>query len=306
MMEIYSPDLVATQQEYIQAYDSYLRLKNSSFKDITDSSLSLLEASRQKLLLLGIKDFQLQELKNTRKPQISLPIYAPASGIVVKKNVQEGQFVNTGDILFDIADLSNVWLEADVYEYEMKNLHKWDEITISSDAYPDETFKGMITFISPSLDPMTKTVKVRAEFQNRNYKLKPEMTVNTSINSILGRPLVVPRTAVIITGKSPIVWVQKKEGVFIPKTVKVGQPTDEYYPILSGLKEGEKVAVSGSFLIDSESQISSMSNMPGMDMGNKGSETNNSPKPIIKPGRDFSKDLKASPKDNMDMSDMKM
>ncbi|MBC7474103.1 MAG: efflux RND transporter periplasmic adaptor subunit, partial [Candidatus Sericytochromatia bacterium] len=287
MMEIYSPDLVATQQEYITAYESYLRLKNSSFKDIADSSASLLGATRQKLLLLGIKDFQINELQVTKKPKINVAIYAPASGVIVKKNIQEGQYVNTGDILFDIANLSNVWMEADVYEYEIKNLNKGENIDISTDTYSGEIFKGVITFISPSLDPMTKTVKVRAEFKNVNYKLKPEMTVNARIHSISGKILVVPRTAVIITGKDPVVWVQKKEGVFIPKKVKLGQPTDEYYSILSGIKEGEKVAVSGSFLLDSESQINSMSDMPVTK------ETNiSTSEKIINPNSDFSKGLK--------------
>lgn len=294
MLEIYSPDLVATQQEYLTAYESYLRLKGSSFKDIADSSLSLLDASRQKLLLWGIKDFQIKELQNNKKPQISVPIYAPSSGIIVKKNIQEGQYVNTGDILFDIADLSSVWLEADVYEYEMKTLNKGEKIEITSDTYPNKTFSGVITFISPSLDPMSKTIKVRAEFNNKNYQLKPEMTVNVKIHSVFGKSLVVPRTAVIINGQSSIVWLERKEGIYIPKEVKIGQPTDEYYPILSGLKFGDKVVVSGAFLLDSESQINTMS-------GNQSKEVS-----LDVPKNEMNKDLKSSPKDDMNMSDMKM
>lgn len=255
MLEIYSPELVSAQQEYIQAYESYQRLKGSTLKEISDSAASLLEASRQRLLLLGVKESQLAEIKKTRRPILRVPVYATASGIIVAKNVQEGHYVETGASLFDITDLSKVWMVADVYEYEMASLKNNQEIEITTDAYPDETFSGKITFISPSLEAATKTVKVRAEFPNYNFKLKPEMVVNAKITASLPGTLVVPRTAVLLTGKKPVVWKETMKGMFKPVEVKIGQADDEFYPVISGLKKGDRIAVSGGFLLDSESQI---------------------------------------------------
>ncbi len=280
MLEIYSPDLVSAQQEYIQAYESYKQLRDNSFKEVGDSAESLLYASRRRLLLLGVKEWQINELEKTHNPRTVVPVYSTATGIIVSKNVQEGHYVETGAPLFDIADLSIVWMEASVYEYEMKDIRAGQLIDITTEAYPEETFNGKVTFVNPALEAATKTVKVRASLINYNLKLKPEMVVNAKFTVNLGQQMIVPRTAVLLTGDKPIVWIEQKKGIYNPVEVKVGKPTSEYYPILSGLKKGQNIVVSGGFLLDSESQMNTTNphagmNMPGMEKGKKPEKTEN-------------------------------
>lgn len=257
MFDIYSPDLASAQQEYIQAYEAYLSLKKSELKEISDSATSMLNASKKRLLLLGIKEEQLKQLEKTRKADFSIPVYSPASGIITKKNVQEGQYVNMGDLVFELSDLSNLWVESNIYESDLINIKKNQMVEIFTETYQNEIFKGHIEFIKPMLDPNTKTATIRISLANKNNKLKPEMTVNTKIKSSLGNSLVVPKSAVILSGKKAIVWVEKKPKIYIPKEVKLGKSNNEFFPVISGLSENEKIVTSGGFLLDSESQIKS-------------------------------------------------
>ncbi|NTW99293.1 MAG: efflux RND transporter periplasmic adaptor subunit [Geobacteraceae bacterium] len=253
--EVYSPDLLATQQEYLLAVKSREQLKNSPIPSISQNGDGLVASSKQRLMLFGVKESQIAELEKAGKPNIRLPIYTPQSGVVIEKMVQQGQYVNTGDPLFNIADLSTVWVEIEVYENEFPNIHVGQTVEIRSQSFPGKPFTGRISFIYPFLDPKTRTVKARVEMPNPGMKLKPDMFVNAIIKVPLGSAIVVPVTAVMDTGKRQTVWVETSPGMFEPRDVQVGQQTDDKVQILSGLNPGDKVAVSGSYLIDSESQL---------------------------------------------------
>lgn len=253
--EIYSPDLLTTQQEYLLAIKSRDQLKNSAIASIAQNGEGLVASARQRLMLFGVKESQIAELEKAGKPNIRLPIYTPLSGIVIEKMVQQGQYVNTGEALFNIADLSSVWVEVEVYENEFPNIHIGQQVEIRSQSFPGRPFTGKISFIYPFLDPKTRTVKARVEMPNPGMKLKPDMFVSAIIKVPLGSAIVVPVTAVIDTGKRRVVWVETAQGMFEPRDVQVGQQSDDKIQILSGIRSGDKVAVSGGYLIDSESQL---------------------------------------------------
>ena len=253
--EIYSPDLVAAQQEYLLALKSREQFKKSSIESISQGGEGLVASARQRLKLLGVKDEQIAGLEKAGHPNIKLPIYTPLSGIVIEKMVQEGQYVETGMPLFSIADLSSVWVEVEVYENEFASVKMGQRVEIISQSYPGKTFSGRVSFIYPFLDPKTRTVKVRVEMGNPGLKLKPDMFVNAKIKAPLGSALVVPATALMDTGKRQVVWVESQPGMFEPHDVQVGARVGDQVQILSGLKQGDKVAASGGYLIDSESQL---------------------------------------------------
>jgi Cu(I)/Ag(I) efflux system membrane fusion protein len=169
--------------------------------------------------------------------------------------VQQGQYVNVGDVLFSIADLSTVWVEIEVYESEFQNIKIGQQVEIRSQSYPGRSFSGRVTFVYPFLDPKTRTVKARVEMANPGLKLKPDMFVNAVIKVGMGSAIVVPSSAVMDSGKRQVVWVESQPGVFEQREVQVGERANDQAQILSGIKVGEKVAVSGAYLIDSESQL---------------------------------------------------
>ncbi len=253
--EIYSPDLVATQQEYLLALKSRAQLKNSPIASISQNGEGLVASAKQRLLLFGVKESQISELERSGKPNIRIPIYSPFSGVVIEKMVQQGQYVAMGEALFNIADLSSVWVEVEVYENEFSNIHIGQQVEIRSQSFPDKPSTGRIAFVYPFLDPKTRTVKARVELANPGMRLKPEMFVNAIIRVPLAPSIVVPATAVMNTGKRQVVWVESSPGMFESRTVQLGQQSGEKVQILSGLQAGDKVAVSGGYLIDSESQL---------------------------------------------------
>ena len=253
--EIYSPDLVATQQEYLLAIRSRDQLKSSQFSTISMNGEDMVASAKQRLMLLGVRKGQIAELEKSGKPLISIPVYSPFSGVVVEKMVQQGQYVTAGELLFNIADLSNVWVEIEIYENELANIHPGQQVEIRARSFPDKALTGRITFIYPFLDPKTRTVKARVGMANPGMNLKPDMFVNAVIKLPLASSIVVPITAVMDTGKRQVVWVESSPGIFEPRDVTLGEKANDKVQILSGIKEGEKVAVSGSYLIDSESQL---------------------------------------------------
>ncbi|GFE62528.1 efflux RND transporter periplasmic adaptor subunit [Geobacter sp. AOG2] len=295
--EVYSPDLLSSQQEYLLAVKSRGQLKNSPIPAISQNGEGLVQSAKQRLMLYGVKESQIAELERAGKPNIRLPIYTPLSGVVIDKMVQQGQYVNTGDVLFNIADLSRVWVEVEVYENEFPNIKIGQRVEIQSQSFPGKPFSGRIAFIYPFLDPKTRTVKARVEMANPGMKLKPDMFVRASIKVGLGKAIVVPVTAVMDTGKRQVAWVETSPGMFEPRDVQLGQRTDDRVQVISGLKPGDKVAVSGAYLIDSESQLKGNGGgseaMPGMKMDDKKpAPTTPAPAP--------------AKKDSLKMDDMKM
>lgn len=307
--ELYSPELVASQQEYLLAVKSREQLKNSSLPAISQNGEGLVASARQRLSLYGVKDHQIRELERAGQPIIRLPIYTPLSGVVTEKLVQQGQYVNVGDPLFNIADLSQVWVDLEVYENELPNLRVGQTVEISSPAIPGRPLVGRVALIYPFLDPKTRTAKARVELPNPGLKLKPEMFVNALLKVGLSSTVVLPVSAVIDSGKRQVVWVEREPGIFEPRPVQIGQRNGNTVQILSGVKPGEKVAVSGAYLIDSESQLRGGSQDHSQHTGAKPTpkeqttparptapQTNHdghTPPPAKKPGA-------------LDMSDMKM
>ncbi len=291
--EVYSPDLLATQQEYLLAIRSREQLKNSPIPSISQNGEGLVASARQRLMLFGVKESQIAELEKAGKPNIRLPIYTPLSGVVIEKMVQQGQYVNAGEVLFNIADLSRVWVEIDVFENEVPFIRVGQQVEIRSAGDHSVASRGRINFIYPFHDPKTHTVKARVEMPNPGFMLKPDMFVNAIIRVPQVKGIIIPMTAVIDTGKRQVVWVETSPGMFEPRDVQVGERVDDKLQILSGIKPGERVAVSGGYLIDSESQLKG------------GGGTDHSQHGGGKP-EDRTKPVPAKKKDPLNMDDMKM
>lgn len=283
--EVYSPDLVSAQQEYLLALKSREQLRDSPIQAISQGGDGLVSSARQRLKLLGVKDYQIRALERSGQPNIRLSIYTPLSGVVIEKIALQGQYINVGEPLFNIADLSSVWVEAEVYEADFPSIKIGQKAIITSQSFPGRTFSGKVSFIYPFLDPKTRTVKVRVQIANPGLKLKPDMFVNVSLRAPLGEALVVPVTAVMDTGRNKVAWVETRPGMFEPRDVRVGARVGDRLQILSGLVRGDKVAASGGYLIDSEAQLKG-----GAGGGHEGHA------PPAQPRK----------KDDLDMGDMKM
>jgi multidrug efflux pump subunit AcrA (membrane-fusion protein) len=379
LISMYSPDLLSTQKEYLLAYGGIEQFSNSDIPEVISSSKSLLENTKQRLLLWGITEEQIEELGRTQEPQNNLTIFAPIGGTIIQKNAIEGMYFKTGDKLFTIVDLSRVWLYLDIYEYDLPWVRYGQEIEVLAESYPGEVFHGNVVFIDPFLNETTRAVKVRINMDNREGKLKPGMYVNARLKAKLGSKgvvidseimgkymcpmhpdvisdkegncpecgmkleliggrtgvfapgliqshygcpmkcegsasdepgncprckmilvenegdkaqgkenvyvcsehievqtglpgtcpscqknlkksseagvLAVPHSAVLITGRRNIVYVEKEEGIYVMREVVLGPKADGYYPVIEGLSAGEKVVTEGSFLIDSQMQL---------------------------------------------------
>jgi Cu(I)/Ag(I) efflux system membrane fusion protein len=266
----YSPDLVTTQEEYLLALDAKQRLGSSSIKEISAGADSLLESAHRRLALWDISEDQIGELQKSRRPKRSLTLYSPTTGFVIKKDVLQGMKVMPDKELYTIADLSTVWVNADIYEYELAQVRVGQKATINLSYFPGKIFNGKVAWIAPVLDEKTRTAKVRLEFPNRDFILKPEMYANAEIEIDGGRKLAVPDEAVLDSGLRKVVFLDKGEGRFEPAEVQTGNKFDGYYEIVAGLSPGERILASASFLLDSESRLTeamgSMAGMAGHDM----------------------------------------
>jgi Cu(I)/Ag(I) efflux system membrane fusion protein len=274
LLTIYSPDLVSTQEEYLQALRAKDTLAKSRFPDIASGAETLVNASRRRLQYWDISDEEIAILDRTRTPRKSLTLYSPIDGVVIEKMAFHGKKVMPGESLYKVADLSTVWVQGEIYEYEVQAVKLGQPAAITLASYPGEVFRGKVTYINPVLQEKTRTVKVRFEFPNtKDWKLKPQMYANVELKIPLGKRLVVPDEAVLDSGTRQLIFIDKGQGTFEPRDVKVGARVDGYTEILAGLSAGEKVVTSANFLIDSESQlkaaIGGMGSMPGMEMGPK-------------------------------------
>jgi Cu(I)/Ag(I) efflux system membrane fusion protein len=268
LLTIYSPELVSTQEEYLLALRAKKDLLKSPFSEVARSGDSLAESAKRRLKLWDITEDQIKVLEETGQPRKTLTLYSPFTGFVLEKAAYQGMSVMPGMALFKLADLSVVWLIADIYEYELPFVRLGQQAMIQLSYLPDEVFTGRVVYIYPALNPETRTVKVRFEFPNPRERLKPEMYANVEIKVQLGRRLVVPDGAIIDTGLRQMAIIDKGSGYFEPREVKVGSKVDDYYEVISGLKAGERVVTSANFLIDSESKLKEAMggmSMPGMD-----------------------------------------
>ncbi len=258
LFEIYSPELVVAQEEYLQAISYKKSVSGSRDPNIIDGANQLVENARKRLLYWDITEEQIEELERTKQVRKTLRLYSPVDGIVVEKNVFLGMKIMQGMTLLKIADLSSVWVYADVYEYELPWVKIGEKAEVELPYIPGKILKGRVTYIYPYLQPGTRTVKVRLEFENLGYFLKPDMYVNVNIKSKVAiYALVVPEQSVIRTGKRDIVVVALGGGRFKSVEVELGVLADGYYQVLEGLHEYQNIVTSSQFLIDSESNLKS-------------------------------------------------
>ena len=246
LLSIYSPELITAEKEYLIAL--------GSVEDVARGEL--IAASRRRLAeRFGITESQIKRLERERDMQSPATYASPIAGTVIRKPVVEGQYVEEGMTLFELADLSRVWVIASVSEQDIRSVRKGDSVEVTLDAYPGLVVNGRVGFIEPVLDPDSRTVRVRTELANTEGKLKPNMYARIALKKASREALVVPTSAVLFTGRHPRVWVETEPGRFAPRVVVAGLTSGAFTEILSGANEGEMVASTGGFLIDSESQL---------------------------------------------------
>jgi Cu(I)/Ag(I) efflux system membrane fusion protein len=259
MAEIYSPELIAAQEEHLVALKW---AKDGGGGPVLKDAQALLEASRRRLRLWDISEGQIEEIERTGEVRRTLTIYSPVSGYVIEKTALEGMRVMAGEKLFDVADLSTIWMLADIYEYELPLVRQNDKVKVRLGYLSGKEFESRIDYVYPTLSKETRTAKVRIVMKNPGTELKPNMFADMELRVPLGKRLSVPEGAVIDTGVRRIVYVDKGEGYFEPREVHIGQRAEGFVEVLLGLSEGEKVAASGNFLIDSEAQFRGVKPLP--------------------------------------------
>ncbi len=274
LLALYSPALVATQKEYLLALTGGHPLGGSrSSTEARAGSDSLRTATRERLKLWDISDAQVAEIERTGEVRKLLTLYAQFDGVVLERDAFAGQYITPETTTFKIADLSTIWAVGSIFEYELGRVKIGQDVAVEFPyGQAHEGLKGTITFIYPDVDPQTRRVKIRTEFRNPGLEFKPDTYVSLVITSDQGEALSIPKEALIDTGVKRYVILAHPNGYFEPREVEVGPPTDEVYPVIRGLKDGETIVTSALFLIDSETnlqaamQAMSMS-MPGMEMG---------------------------------------
>jgi RND family efflux transporter MFP subunit len=255
LFTIYSPDLLNTQNEYLFALKTREQVQQSTIPDARERADQLVAAARQRLALWDLSPEDLRALDEKHQPQEAVEFRSPVSGFVIEKQAVKGLHVMPGQSLYKVADLSSVWVEADVYESELTGVRVGDTATVTVDAYPGERFTGRAIYIYPYLDEKTRTNKVRFAFANRGGRLKPGMYANVELHGHGAAGLVVPTNAVLDSGTEQIVFVAQGDGVFEPRKVKIGRRLGDTTQIVEGLKEGDQVATGATFFLDSESQL---------------------------------------------------
>jgi RND family efflux transporter MFP subunit len=253
LFTLYSPELVATQQEYLIALKARQDFGKSEFEVVRDSGGSLVEATRRRLQLWDLTPQQIAEIERTGKVQKAITFHAPASGVITVRKAFPGMRVMPDVELYTLADLSTIWVEADVYESDLPNIRVGlkGEVTLLDNS----TLRGRVAYINPLIEPTTRTAKVRLEFNNQGLRLRPGMFVNVGLDARQPPQLVVPRDAVIDTGMRQLVLVDDGNSKFSLREITVGAQGQEHYTVRSGLRAGEKVARNIQYLIDSETQL---------------------------------------------------
>ena len=252
---LYSPELVATQQEYLLAYRAQQSARAERDRLGGEGGTDLLEAARQRLLFWDMDPADIDALERTGQVQRTVDLHAELPGYVLQKSAVHGMRVTPADILFDIADLSEVWILADVYESDLATVELGMAAEVTLPYQPGRTWRGTVAFVDPIVEPGTRTVKVRIEVANGDYALKPDMFADVVLRRELGDALFVPESAVLKPGDRQIVFLDRGDGRLEPREIETGARVEGGYAVLSGLAEGDKVVTSANFLIDSESSL---------------------------------------------------
>jgi RND family efflux transporter MFP subunit len=254
--DLYSPEVATAIEEYRLARENRNQLRQSDDAFAKAQADALVSASRRKLELWGIAEKQFDTPATAGIPLVT--IYATSSGSVVERKVTQGQYVNAGETLLTVADLGEVWIKADVYEEQLRQIVEGQQVSITAEALPGQTLHGHVQFIEPTANPQTRTVPVHVHLANPGMRLLPGMFVSASFISHSAQPgIVIPRSAVLDTGTRKIVYLARPNGAFEAREVQVGAPADDLFPVVSGLARGDKVVLNGNFLIDSQAHLSS-------------------------------------------------
>jgi Cu(I)/Ag(I) efflux system membrane fusion protein len=264
LLTLYSPDLLATQDEHLLAVKAQTHLAASPLGDVKANAASLVASTRERLRLWDVTDAQMATLERRGKAEPVLTVYAPSSGIVLKREAVPGKYVEPGTILYEVVDLSTVWISADIYESEVAAVTLNQPASVTFAAYPGETFEGTVSYIYTTLNTEARTVRVRIEMPNPGLRLKPGMFGTVTLRTDAARALVVPKEAVLDTGLRQLVFMDRGEGAYAPYPVKLGRRSQDSVEVLEGLKEGDRIVTSANFLLDAESKLTSASSMQAM------------------------------------------
>jgi len=252
---IYSPDLVATEREYLVAKQNQQQVAQSTVPGVASSAASLLDASVGRLKQWGVSEKEIARLDATGQVQQELEVDSPTSGYVTERNALPSVAVQPDMRLYTIADLSTVWVQAQVFQEDLGRIKIGDPAALTVDTFPGRTFSGRVNFIYPQVDMDTRTAKVRVVFSNPGLQLKPGMFVNVMLKVPMGQQLVIPATGILQSGTRQIAFVNRSDGYIEPREVQLGARVGDDFIVLKGLRPGEKIVTSANFLIDSESQL---------------------------------------------------
>ena len=256
LVSIYSPKLVSTQQEYLLALNNLKTLENSPFEDVARGAKEMVDSSRERLKLFDVPEHQIVELEKTRKIKKQLHIHTPVDGTVTRIGSRQGQYVTAKTELYMVVDLSQVWVYADIYEYELPWINVGDDVEMSLASVPGKIFSGRVGYIYPYAEAKTRTTQVRIIFDNPDELLRPDMFAEVTIHSdVKINAIVIPSQAVIHSGDRSQVFVVTEPGKFEPRLVTLGIESSGKIAVLSGLTEGEEVVTSAQFMLDSESSL---------------------------------------------------
>ena len=259
LFTIYSPDLVATENEYLIAVKAAQRLSESSIESVASGGQSLVAAALDRLKLFGVPASEVVRLQREGTIKDAVEIDSPMSGYVVERNALPNMYAQPDTKLYAITTLSNIWIYAAVFQNQIGQVHLGDPVAVMVDTYPGHTFEGRVDFIWEAMDPNTRTARVRVSFTNRERLLKLGMYVAVAITPRLGRGLVIPDTGVFRTGTHNVVFIDRGDGYLTPTEVELGAHLDHSFQVLKGLQAGERIVSSANFLIDSESQLQAAS-----------------------------------------------
>jgi RND family efflux transporter MFP subunit len=252
---IYSPDIVATEREYLVAKQNQQQVSQSTVSGVAAGAASLVDAALERLKQWGISQREIARLESSGQVQQEIEVDSPVSGYVTERNALPSVAVQPEMRLYTIADLSTVWVQAQAFQQDLGRIRVGDSSTLTVDSFPGRTFNGRVDFVYPQVDMDTRTAKVRLVFPNRDMQLKPGMFVNVALKIPLGRQLVVPASGVLQSGTRDVAFVRRSDGYIEPRDVQLGERVGDSFVVLKGLKSGEQIVTSANFLIDSESQL---------------------------------------------------
>jgi Cu(I)/Ag(I) efflux system membrane fusion protein len=256
LLNIYSPQLMTSQQEYLLALNNLDVLRESPYEEIRQGAKDLISSARERLELLDVPEHQIRELERSRKIKKNLHIHSPFDGVIINIGAREGQYVTPTTELYKIADLSKVWVFADVYESEVSWIQEGDPVDMKLAAIPGKVFSGRVGYIYPYAEAKTRTIKVRLEFDNPDLLLKPDMFADVALHAQRTvDAIVIPAEAVVRSGEREQVFVVRGPGKFEPRDVRLGVSSQGLVQVLEGVSAGEVVVTSSQFLIDSESKL---------------------------------------------------